>query len=224
MSSIFQGATVNSDHTLRDWGCAITNSDIISVPEPNLTVLEIPGRNGRLDLSEALTGDVTYGNRTIKLELAASLNISTWFSKCDYIFNKYHGRTVTVIFDDDTEHFYKGRAAVSDPQRVRNGGTFIFTVDAEPFRYSVEETTVTAAVATFMTSISKTITNSGRKPVCPLITASKACQMVSGGITYSLLQGEQTLSSFILPEGDTTVTVEITGGGTVSFKFREGYL
>ena len=32
MSSIFQGATINTDHTLRDWGCAITNSDIISVP------------------------------------------------------------------------------------------------------------------------------------------------------------------------------------------------
>lgn len=111
MSSIFQGATINTDHTLRDWGCAITNSDIISVPEPNLTVLEIPGRNGRLDLSEALTGDITYGNRTIKLELAVSVNISTWFNKCDYIFRNYHGKIVTVTFDDDLTHYYRGRSA-----------------------------------------------------------------------------------------------------------------
>lgn len=103
MSSIFQGATINTDHTLRDWGCAITNSDIISVPEPNLTVLEIPGRNGRLDLSEALTGDITYGNRTIKLELAVSVNISTWFNKCDYIFRNFHGKIVTVTFTINTD-------------------------------------------------------------------------------------------------------------------------
>ena len=70
----------------------------------------------------------------------------------------------------------------------------------------------------------KTITNSGRMPVCPTITASEACQMVTGGITYSLLQGTQTIPAFILPEGDTTVQLTITGGGTVSFTFREGWL
>ena len=220
--SIFLGATINNEHTLRDWRAAITNSDIISVPEPNLTVLEIPGRNGRLDLSEALTGDVTYGNRTIKLELASSVSLQTWYEKCLNIFNTYHGKTVTVTFDDDLNHYYTGRASVSDPQRVRNGGTFIFTVNAEPFRYSTTETTVTAT--TTGSSVSKTITNSGRMPVCPTITASKACQMVTGGITYSLLQGTQTIPAFILPKGDTTVQIQITGGGTVSFKFREGWL
>lgn len=73
-------------------------------------------------------------------------------------------------------------------------------------------------------SAMKTITNSGRMPVCPTITASEACQMVTGGITYSLLQGTQTIPAFILPEGDTTVQLTITRGGTVSFKFREGWL
>ena len=36
-------------------------------------LLEVPGRSGRLDLSEVLTGDVTYSNREIKLELAAQM-------------------------------------------------------------------------------------------------------------------------------------------------------
>ena len=220
--SIYLGATINTEHTLRDWKAAITNADIISVPEANTVILEVPGRNGNLDLSEALTGDVTYRNREIKLELASSVNIQTWYEKCLHIFNTYHGKTVTVIFDDDPDHYYTGRASVSDPQRVRNGSTFIFTVNAEPFRYSTTETTVTAT--TTGSSVSKTITNSGRMPVCPTITASKACQMVTGGITYLLLQGTQTIPAFILPKGGTTVQIQITGGGTVSFKFREGWL
>ena len=110
--SIFTGALINDEHTLRDFGAAITNSDVISMPEPNTTLLAVPGRNGRLDLSEVLTGDVSYGNRTLKLVLAAETNIERWQTTCLHIFNKYHGRNVTVVFDDDTGHYYVGRAAV----------------------------------------------------------------------------------------------------------------
>lgn len=80
MSSIFQGVLINDEHTLRDWRAVITNSDIISLPEPNTTYLEIPGRNGRLDLSEVLTGDVSFSNRTIKLQLAKSTNVEDWYN------------------------------------------------------------------------------------------------------------------------------------------------
>ena len=222
--SIYLGATINTEHTLRDWKAAITNVDIISVPEANTVILEVPGRNGNLDLSEALTGDVTYRNREIKLELASSVNLQTWYEKCLHIFNTYHGKNVTVIFDDDPDHYYNGRASVSDPQRVRNGGAFIFTVNAEPFRYSVTEKNVTATVSTSASSVTKTITNNGRMPVCPTITTTKACQMVSGGITYSLLQGTQTIPAFILPQGNTSVKIQVSGGVTVTFKYREGWL
>ena len=47
---------------------------MVSLPEANTVLLEIPGRSGRLDLSEVLTGDVSYGNREIKLVLAAETN------------------------------------------------------------------------------------------------------------------------------------------------------
>lgn len=222
--SIYLGATINSEHTLRDWRAAITNADIISVPEANTIILQVPGRSGNLDLSEALTGDITYSNREIKLELASSVNLQTWYEKCLHIFNSYHGKIVTVTFDDDTSHYYKGRASVSDPQRVRNGGTLLFTVNAEPFRYSTTEKTVTVSVSSSASSASKTITNNGRMPVCPTITASKACQMVTGGVTYSLLQGAQTLPAFILPQGNTAVQIKVSGGATVTFKYREGWL
>ena len=31
--SIFTGALINDEHTLRDFGAAITNSDVISMPD-----------------------------------------------------------------------------------------------------------------------------------------------------------------------------------------------
>lgn len=212
--SIFLGANINGEHTLRDWGAAIINADTVSVPEPNLTFLEVPGRNGRLDLSEALTGDVTYANRTIKLQLAGSVSLESWYQRCLRIFNAYHGRAVDVIFDDDPGHYYHGRASVSDPQRVRNGGQFVFSVDAEPFRYETALTTVSIRG-------SGTIANT-RMPVCPAITASAACNLVVGTVTYALASGSQTLPALIFPEGDTTVTV--SNSATVTFSFRKGVL
>lgn len=115
MSSIFRGVLINDEHSLQDWGAAITNSDVISMPEPNTTYLEIPGRNGRLDLSEVLTGDVTFSNRTIKLQLAKSTNAEDWYSTCLHIFDSIHGRSVKLTFDDDLGHYYVGRASVSNP-------------------------------------------------------------------------------------------------------------
>ena len=212
--SIFLGATINGEHTLRDWGAAIINSDIVSVPEPNLTYLEVPGRNGRLDLSEALTGDVTYANRMITLQLAGSVSLESWYQKCLHIFNEYHGRAVDVTFDDDPDHYYHGRATVSDPQRVRNGGQFVFSVEADPFRY--EKATTSVAV-----SGTSTITNT-RMPVCPTITASAACNLVVGTVTYALVSGTQTIPALIFPEGDTTLTV--SGSAVVTFTFRKGVL
>ena len=106
MKSIFTGAMIGDEHTLRDWGAIITNSDVIGMPEPNTVLLEVPGRSGRLDLSEVLTGDVTYSNREIKLELAAQTNRDRWTETCFHIFNKFHGRVVHVTFDEDPGHFY----------------------------------------------------------------------------------------------------------------------
>ena len=217
--SIFLGAKINDEHTLHDWGAAITNSDIVSVPEPNLTYLEVPGRNGRLDLSEALTGDVTYANRTIKLELAGSVSIAAWMERCTHIFNTYHGRMVKVVFDDDPNHYYQGRASVSDPQRVRNGGQFALIVDADPFRFNVEPTSVTFNGEG--SSVGGTLVNS-RMPVCPTVSVETACELVVGTVTYSLLKGTHTIPALILMEGSTDFT--INGANRVTFSYRQGVL
>ena len=218
--SIFMGATINDEHTFRDWNAAISNSDIISVPEPNTVLVDVPGRNGRLDLSEALTGDVSYSNRTIKLVLVASVNIQSWQDMCEHIFNKFHGRKVKVTFDDDPGHYYSGRASVSDPQRIRNGASLTLTVDADPFRYAKTEKLVIIKGS----SPSGFIENSGRMTVAAVITADAECQMVVEGRTYSLIAGKQTFE-LVIPPGRTPVTLKnCAEDKAIKFTFREGWL
>ena len=219
MSSIFTGVMVGDEHTLRDWGAVITNSDTISMPEVNKVLLEVPGRSGRLDLSEVLTGDVSYGNREIKLELAARTDRERWTETCLHIFNKYHGRVVRITFDEDPGHYYVGRASVSDPKRLATAGQLTLSLDAEPFRYEREEYEVTFTGTT--TAVSGTVVNL-RMPACPMVTVPAACQLFHGNKVYELSEGEQKVEGLVLHPFENDISV--TGANSITFRFRRGCL
>ena len=220
MKSIFTGALIGDEHTLRDWGAIITNSDVIGMPEPNTVLLEVPGRSGRLDLSEVLTGDVTYSNREIKLELAAQTNRDRWVETCFHIFNNYHGRVVHVTFDEDPGHFYVGRCSITSPKRVATAGTMVITIDAEPYRYESEVYEVTLTGAT--NTLSGTVENL-RMPAVPKVTVPGACQLFAGGKVYELAAGED-LNVPGLVFGPYENAISVTGASFITFRFRRGCL
>ena len=213
MKSIFTGALIGDEHTLRDWGAIITNSDCVGMPEPNTVLLEVPGRSGRLDLSEVLTGDVTYSNREIKLELAAQTNRDRWTETCFHIFNKYHGRVVHVTFDEDPVHFYVGRCSITSPKRVATAGTMVITIDAEPYRYESEVYEVTLTGAT--NTLSGTVENL-RMPAVPKVTVPGACQLFAGGKVYELAAGED-LNVPGLVFGPYENAISVTGASFITF-------
>ena len=220
MKSIFTGALIGDEHTLRDWGAIITNSDVIGMPEPNTVLLEVPGRSGRLDLSEVLTGDVTYNNREIKLELAAQTNRDRWAETCFHIFNKYHGRVVHVTFDEDPGHFYVGRCSITNPKRIASAGTMVITIDAEPYRYEQEvyEATLTGGGS----NLSGTVENL-RMPAVPKVTVPGACQLFAGGKVYELAAGDD-LNVRGLVVGLYEDAISVTGASFITFRFRRGCL
>lgn len=219
MSTLFTGALINDEHTLRDWNAIITNSDVVSLPEANTVLLEIPGRSGRLDLSEVLTGDVSYSNREIKLVLATETNREKWQETCQHIFNKYHGRTVHVTFDEDPGHYYVGRASVTEPQRVASAGQLTITVDAEPFRYDADLTRITLTGET--SALSGTLPN-GRMPVSPEVEVAANCTLMHEDRIFSISAGRHMVPGFVLHEGDNIVSV--TGARIVEFFYRRGWL
>lgn len=219
MKSIFLGAELNGEHTLRDWHCSITNSDVISMPAPNLSLLEVPGMSGRLDVSEALTGDVSYGNRTLKLELAKLTYVEDWYTVGLHIFNAFHGRKVKVIFDDDPDHYYHGRAVVSDPKRIRTAGTLAITVDADPFRYNIQETVVPL---TGQSEVIEAEIQNDRMPAIPTINVPNGCELIYEGVSYNLIAGDNVIPGCVFTEGINEFIIR--GAATATVRFREGCL
>ena len=200
-----------------EWNIVLTKPEI-PLPEPKTSTVDIKGANGLLDLSEALTGDILYNNRTIKLNFEM-MDDTDFYDLISDISNYLHGRVVTVRLTKDEDYYYIGRASSNNWECVKRKGIIVITVNCEPFKYAVQETIRTVNVIHETKTI--TLPNS-RKRVCPNIEATGTVKLILGDAEYDLVEGQQQLINFMLVEGDNIV--KISGNGTVRITYRQGAL
>ena len=93
----------NEKSAFHDWNIVLTKSEI-SLPKPKTSTVDIKGADGVLDLSEVLTGDVLYGDRTIKLTFEM-LDDTDYHDLITNISNYLHGKKVTVKLSNDEDYY-----------------------------------------------------------------------------------------------------------------------
>ena len=200
-----------------EWNIVLTKADI-PLPEPKVSLVEIKGADGVLDLSEVLTGDILYSNRTITLTFEM-MDDTDYYDLISNISNYLHGRIVTISLTNDEDYYYVGRASINQWQCIKRQGIIVITVDAEPYKYSVTETTMIVNVA----NQTKTITlQNNRKRVCPMLNVTGTITLTINGVNYKLAEGKQQLSNFRLVEGNNVV--KVSGNGTLTITYRQGEL
>ena len=230
-------ATLNGKHTYTDYGLYVTNNDPVEPPEVKAEYIEIPGRNGQIDLTEALTGYTVYNNRQIVLELGGKKRSQDWPGFMSNFLNELHGQSVTVIFDNDPSYYYVGRATVeSDYEKGNEIARFTLTINAEPYKYSNQSTTepwlwdpfsFVDGVIRYYNQIQVDGTAQiqvlgSEIPVIPIFTASAAMQVQFNGQTYDLAAGNNKIYDIVLM--DQAYTLTFTGTGTVSINYMAGGL
>ena len=190
----------------------------IPMPEPQTNFVEIPGRDGTLDLSEAFS-TVRYADRIIPLTLYARAPFDSLIST---FAADVHGRLRNVIFDRDPTYYYDARIMIEDVERHWGYCELSLECRARPYKLEHFETSITVLPTG---SATMTLTNT-RMPVVPTITVSAemALAFTIDGKEYSvtLSAGTHTIPSLVLPEGDTEIG--ITGTGSITFTYRKGTL
>ena len=200
-----------------EWNIVLTKADI-PLPEPKTSLVEIKGADGVLDLSEVLTGDILYNNRTITLTFEM-MDDTDYYDLISNISNYLHGKKVTISLTNDEDYYYVGRASINQWQCIKRKGIIVITVDAEPYKYSVTETTMIVNVV----NQTKTITlQNSRKRVCPILNVTGTITLTISGVNYKLAEGKQQLSNFKLVEGNNVV--KVSGNGTLTITYRQGEL
>ena len=189
----------------------------IPMPPPRTDYVEIPGRNGSLDLSEAY-GSVLYQDRIIPITLYAIGLYDTALS--DFI-NAVHGKRMQITFSKDSTWYYNGRVNVNAITRQDGYCEIGLEITAEPYKLAQTETKVSR------TGNGTVTLNNGQMPVVPVITNTKAATLAftyqGTSMQVNLAIGTHTVPSLALSENETK-TVTITSEGKVTFAFRKGRL
>lgn len=210
-----KGVTFGTDHSYDVYSLILTGKTI-EAPEVKKYTVDIEGGNGELDLTEYF-GRVNYKNRKLSFEfeaLTSNVNFPTFFST---IFNALHGKKMRVILDDDPNYFYYGRLSVKATHSKKISKITI-EVDAEPYKYKLNQTTVSRSISGSGTIV---LTNDILSAV-PSITASAAFTIVFNGVTTVASAGTFTIPTLELSSGSNSISV--TGTGTISFTWQEGRL
>ncbi len=190
----------------------------IPMPEPLTSFVEIPGRDGALDLSEAF-GTVRYADRIIPLTLYARAPFDTLISA---FAGDVHGRRMNMIFDRDPTFYYDARMTIEDVERHWGYCELSLECRVKPYKLEHFETAI-AVLPTGNATV--TLTNS-RMPVVPTITTSAEMTLTFtiAGVVYTihLATGSHVVPSLVLMEGETEI--DISGTGSITFTYRKGAL
>lgn len=229
------GVTIGEKHSYNDFGMILMNK-VISPPKPRAIKVDVPMRDGTIDLTGSLSDEVKFEDRKITLTFAVVDPIKTWSSKVSEFENYLHGKRLKVIFDDDLSFYYIGRVAVNSWTSDKRLGKLVVECVVEPFKYDVLSSAVdwewdifdfeegiindTGELIVNGTTTIKLICR--RKRMYPIITASAAMTLTYDGEVYNLTAGSQRLYDLFLREGENELT--FTGNGTISIDYIGGSL
>ena len=143
---MYHSVTFGSMNTFSDWHLVPDGRPVIVMPEPKTVTVDIPGRNGILDLSESIRKFPVFKNREGTLKFHVLNDYGDWAVRYSRIANYLHGKELEVTLEDEPGWFYKGRVKIAN-WTSNNDGTWSdieFGYNLQPYKLS-ESTTTTDA-------------------------------------------------------------------------------
>lgn len=230
--------TINDEiDTWDDWKIVCTKRPVFNEPEVRTEYMDIPGRDGQLDMTEALTGYPLFENRTGSLEFFLYDDSTSALTKLNVIRNYLHGKRHKIILNDEPEYYYAGRLMIHESHPTTEGEYAVFELEynLEPYKYELSsssedwpwdpfnfETGVIREYGEITVNGETTVTVIGsRKPTVPRFTVSGGALTLSIGTNqYDLPVGRNVLPQIVLMDdeyemifdGNGTVTIDMTAG------------
>lgn len=228
-----KSVTIGEKHMFKDFGIILA-SKIISPPEPQINLLEVPLRDGSIDLTETLTDEVKYKDRNITLTFRV-IEREKWAVKISEIQNYLHGKRLKIVFDDDLAFYYIGRVSVNEWTSDKNIGTLVLECIVEPFKYEMfssaekwewdifdfEQSVINETILEVSGELTYSLICT-KKRIFPTFGVDAPMTVTFDGITHNLVIGRKKLYDLFLHEGINEMTFK--GNGNVIIDYRGGSL
>ena len=229
------GVKFNDKHSYDDFGL-ILRKKVISPPEVQTKYINVPQCDGKLDITESLTGLVKYDNRQIEIQFVFQDQNNMYWPRFSEVENYLHGKKMRIVFDDDLDNFYIGRLKVDKVNTNETLGELNIIADCEPYKYDIQssdelwlwdpfdfEDGIINEFIDVPINGTETITLLAKRQVTyPTIAVDSPMTVEFDGIQYNLLVGENKMYDILLPEGANQLI--FTGNGTITIRYRGGSL
>lgn len=209
------GVLFDQIHSYRQLGVILGNPEI-ERPKGKITYLDIPGKDGSLDLSEAF-GELRFNQRKVILPFKMRAEPNAAEQKISEVANLLSGKKAKITLDKDPEYYYLGRLEVEGKYQ-NSVCQIIVTALCDPYKYKKE---VTEEIFTVSGSLEVSLQND-RMTTYPVVTTTNSMLITKDDITYSYGVVSNFMTQIPLVFGDNLLT--ITGNGTITFAYQEGSL
>lgn len=220
--------TIGKFHSYRDFGLIPTSKPVIVPPSPKLEYIEIPGRQGELDITESLAGEVIYEMRTGSFDFIVS-GKETWQEVYGRLLRNIHGKRNSIILDTEKDYVYQGRVWVSEYQSDKNHDRIHLEYKLDPYKYSTLDTKGSGEIGNKHIGVVITGTQRVTLPYDSDMTIvpefhNKTTSTVTlhvNGKKFSLPKG---VSRFPEIRGRKDLVLTFTGSSTIEISYRRGWL
>lgn len=237
---MYHSITFGDKNTYEDWHIVPSSRPLFAPPPVKTNYVDVPGANGKLDLTDSLNGHAVYDNRTGSIEFIVLNGYGEWQNRYSEICNYLHGKTMKAILEDDPAWYYEGRFSVNQWASEKDWSRITIDYDVHPYKKemvdSVEEWKwdpfdLEEGIVREFNGITveggKTIEVTGSyETISPLITVNSTdgngMDIIYDGITYHLYDGANKNPNMILAK--TARPMIIQGNGTVTILYRGGSL
>lgn len=204
------GLTIDG-HDLGDMGLVILDGFELPLPEPKTYVVDVPGSDGVIDLTE-FAGDIAYQQRSQTFTLMAScLTDRTAQVLQTSLARLVHGRRKTFALGQDPGWTYTGRFALGTP--THDSGTTVWTwpltVSADPYK------TRDGSPLTWLINAAGGVELTlpvGRRRVCPTIEVQRESLVTHNGKSWTLEPGASKIRDLWLEWGDNDLLIDTYPG------------
>ena len=131
-------------NTWDDWMLAPSSRPVFNPPALKEHIIDIPGKDGVLDLSESLCGFPMYERRegTVEFyvinEYGSRKRVGGWQDTYSTIMEFMHGRVLRAILEDDPNYFYKGRFFVQEWKSEKDYSMIIIGYKVDPYKWEIQ--------------------------------------------------------------------------------------
>jgi|SRR3712207_806805 len=221
------GMKMGEFHSYKDFGLVPTSKPVINLPSPKLEYLDIPGRQGEIDITESLAGEVIYEMRTGSFEFLVS-DPEKWQAIHRKLLNTVHGKRINLVLDTEKDYVYQGRLWVSEFKSDKNYSLITLDYKLEPYKYALEDMKngeLIHRLDEIAITISRTITLTFDSDMTIVPEFYNRTENVLSlnfeGKKFNLHKGK---SRFPEIRGRKDLVLSFTGSSTLDISYKRGWL